>query len=390
MMHILYHHRTQGTGAEGVHIAYIVKGFRDLGYRVHVVCPSQTEPLETAGQNPYSKKRGFQSRCLDWLSRKLPQFLFEILELGYNAVAYFKLKKVFEQHPIKFMYERYAFFNFIGAWLAKRYRVPLAIEVNEIAGPQRVRRQCLVGLAKRIEQYIFQRAKAIFVVSDFLKGDIAKLNVPTEKVFVMPNAVDPNHFSPRIFNSQLKKRFGISEETVVFGFIGWFVSWHNLELLLAVFARVSRTNPKILLLLVGDGTLHDRLKSLVHDQGIADKVVFTGAISYQEIPQYIGLMDICVIPASNEYRSPIKLFEYMAMGKAVVAPRRQPIESIINDGQDGMLFTPDNGDSLREAFNRLLCEPRQRRLIGLNARTKVEQNHTWLNNAMRIEKIMTR
>jgi len=389
-MNILYHHRTQGTGAEGVHIAYIIKGFRELGYIVRVVSPADTEPLKTAGKNPYREKEGFKSRSLDWLSRNLPQFLFELLELGYNAAAYLKLRKVLKNQPIQFMYERYAFFNFAGAYLAGRFRIPLAVEVNEIAGHKRIRQQCFIALAQAIEKYIFDRAAAIFVVSDFLKEEIEKLGVPVEKIFVIPNAVDPNHFSPRVFNNEIKKKFGISEETVVFGFTGWFVTWHNLELLVEVFSRVAKTHPQILLLLVGDGVLKENLKSLARAMNVADKIIFPGAISYQEIPQYIALMDICVIPGSNEYRSPIKLFEYMAMAKAVVAPRLKPIESIITDGEDGLLFQPDNADSLREAFNRLLCEPRQRKFIGINARTKIEDNHTWLNNAMRIVRIMTK
>jgi putative intracellular protease/amidase len=57
-MDILYHHRTQGTGAEGVHIAYIIKGFRDLGFDVHVVSPNGADPVKTAGSNPYTKKAG--------------------------------------------------------------------------------------------------------------------------------------------------------------------------------------------------------------------------------------------------------------------------------------------------------------------------------------------
>jgi hypothetical protein len=70
-MDILYHHRTQGTGAEGVHIAYIIKGFRDLGFDVHVVSPNGADPVKTAGSNPYTKKGGFKSNLLTALIRSL-------------------------------------------------------------------------------------------------------------------------------------------------------------------------------------------------------------------------------------------------------------------------------------------------------------------------------
>ncbi len=386
-MKILYHHRTQSTGAEGVHIAYVIKGFQELGYHVQVISPSGKEPMETAGGNPFAIKKGLKARVLGFLSRNLPQSMFEILEIIYNAEAYLKIKTAIQTTQIKFIYERYAFFSVAGSYLAEKFEIPFVVEANEIAGYKRVRRQCFVGLAQRMEQKIFDRATAILVVSEFLKEEIKKLDIDSKKIFVIPNAVDPKEFSLNISPESLKKRFGVPSETVTFGFIGWFVAWHNIELLIDVFAEVAQGR-KVLLFLVGDGVLKEELLKRIRAKGVEDKVIFTGAVPYKQIPEYISLMDICVIPGSNEYRSPIKLFEYMAMAKAVVAPRLKPIESIVTHEQEGMLFEPDNADSLRKIFLKLLPSTETRRRLGENARRKILEHHTWLHNAQRVVDIV--
>lgn len=385
-MNIIYHHRTQATGAEGVHIASIIKGFRDMGHKVEVVSPSAADPLETAGSSPYEKKKGMKALIFGFISRRLPQFMFELVELSYNALSYFKLTKVIKKQKAAFIYERYAFFSFMGALLAGKYRLPLIIEVNEVAGEQRVRKQIFTGLARRIESYIFRKASLILVVSQFLKDKIMELGVDGDKIIVLPNAVDPQRFSLSVSSNGLRKRYGITDDTVVFGFIGWFVPWHNLELLVDAFAAAAG-NSKAKLVLVGDGVLKDELARRSREKGVGDGVVFTGPVSHKEIPQYIGLMDICVIPGANEYRSPIKMFEYMAMSKAVVAPRLKPIEDVLEDGLDGVIFEPNDLRSLAQAFKGLSQDVEKRNSLGRMARQKIEREYTWENNARKILKL---
>lgn len=383
-MNIIYHHRTQGTGAEGVHIAYVIKGLRELGHQVRVISPNDAEPEHTAGNNPFAAKRGLKARCFAFLSRHAPQFLFEMLELGYNAAAQRKLEQAVQREHIDFIYERNAFFLFAGARLARKHSLPLIVEVNEIAGEQRVRRQFLVGWAKRIEREVFEQADAIIVVSDFLKDRIAQTGIPAAKIHVIPNAVDPREFDPAAAQPHaLRERYGFNPSAVVVGFIGWFVAWHNLELLIEVFARAAR-GKNVFLFLVGDGGLKGKFQELARQLGIEGQVIFPGAAPYHDIPNYVAAMDVCVIPGSNEYRSPIKLFEYMAMAKAVLAPRLRPIEVIVQDQQDGVLFKSDDPEELLQALQRLLQDTSWRASLGTKARAKILECYTWTHNAQRV------
>jgi glycosyltransferase involved in cell wall biosynthesis len=385
-MDILYHHRTQGTGAEGVHIAYIIKGFHDLGFDVHVVSPNDVDPAKTAGSNPYTKKGGLKSKLFTTLSRSLPQFFFEALEIGYNLIAYLKLNRMISHRNIRFIYERSAFFLFAGAYLAKKYKIPYVVEVNEVAGEERVRKQFLVNLAKSMERYIFTRADAIIVVSDFLREKIRERGINGTKIYVMPNGVDTELFNSAKVHNHLRNQWGIDKHQVVLGFIGWFVPWHNLELLVQAFSPIAK-NKSAALVLIGDGVLKERLQQLARNLGVTNQVILPGAVPYEQVPECIAMMDICVIPGSNEYRSPIKLFEYMAMGKPVVAPRLRPIQDVIQDGQEGVLFSPDDREVLKHSLELLIDHREKRKIMGQNARNKVLAKHTWRKNAEQIVSI---
>jgi glycosyltransferase involved in cell wall biosynthesis len=389
MLNILYHHRTQGTGAEGVHITGIINGFRSLGHNVCVVSPPGVDPERTAGGNPYSKKTNGVSRVLHYISRLTPQFLFEILETLYNIRAHYKISNVIAKNKIDFIYERHSFFAFAVVRLAKKYNIPIIVEVNELAGEKRIRKQVFVGIAKRCENCVFKNADAIIVVSDFLKNKIEECGIDESKIKVMPNAVDHRKFVPKGLRDRLRDKYGVNSAGVVMGFIGWFVYWHNIELLIDVFSEITKEK-NTYLCLVGDGVLKNKFKAMIKDRGIEGRVIFPGAVSYDNMPDYIDMMDICVIPDSNEYRSPIKMFEYMAMAKPVVAPMVPPIETVIKNGENGVLFASKNRNDFKNVLNNLLENEDKRERLGLAAKDTILRNHTWHKNAEQILNIASK
>jgi glycosyltransferase involved in cell wall biosynthesis len=389
-MKILYHHRTHGTGAEGVHISQIVKGLRHLGHQVTVVSPGGHEPSETAGANPFASHGGLKRRIMTRLSRLSPQVMFEGMELSYNLAGYMKLRpQLTLPHgttggpTVDLIYERQAFFLGAGAYLAQRTQTPYFVEVNELAGEKRVRGQVLVSLAKRIERFVFQRADQIIVVSDFLKEKVAESGVDEKKIQVMPNGVDPEIFTPTVDGDGVRREFGIEPSSIVIGFVGWLVPWHSLEMLIEVVGQLAPKYP-VRLLLVGDGSLKGSLSSIAQQRGVSDRVIFAGAVPYQDVPRYVKAMDICVIPAANAYRSPIKLFEYMAMGKPVVAPDHQPIARVMRSGETGITFRAGDTGDLCAALARLMDDGAQREALGTRALSHVLQNHLWRHNAEKV------
>jgi glycosyltransferase involved in cell wall biosynthesis len=380
---ILYHHRTQGTGAEGVHISQVVAQLRQLGASVDVVSPLDVEPALTAGGNPFGRKATVRGRFLGAISKRLPQSAFELLEIAYNVPAAAKLRRALDRGPVDLLYERHAFFLSAGVKLAKRHGIPYFVEVNEVAGEARVRRQRFVRRAREVESFVFEQADAILVVSEFLKQKICAVGAAAQKVHVIPNGVDEVLFDPAVDGNDIRRHFGLEANDVLVGFIGWFVPWHRLELLVRAFARTAgRTGAR--LMLVGDGVLRQELVELATSLGIRDRMLLPGAVPYCEIPRFIQAMDVCVIPGSNEYRSPIKLFEYMAMAKPVLAARYAPIEQVIVSGHNGLTFDPEDSADLGSKLDDLLCNPGRRAELGLRARQTILNGYLWRHNAQRV------
>jgi len=383
-MRILYHHRTRGQGAEGVHIREIADALRKLGNEVYILSPPGVY-IEHAEANSKPGRRWLKN-----VYNLLPQSVLEILRLSYNLFAYFRLKKALREYRIDLLYERYAFLTWVGPYIARKCRIPIILEVNEASGLDQVTGQVLVGLATKVERKIFRMVDFIIVVSDFLKQHIQRMGINGNKVYVMPNAVNLELFNPDNIpdniKEDLRKRLNIGNK-VVLGFVGALTSWNNIEFLIDIFKDVSRERPDVHLLLVGDGPLKGELERKVHQEGLRDIITFAGRVRYEDVPKFIHIMDICIIPESNKYRSPMKLFEYMAMAKPVVAPRLEPIEKIVVNDVNGLLFDLGDRGSLKRAVMALLEDAPKRKKMGEVARKTVEENHSWENNAKGIVKI---
>jgi len=387
-MRILYHHRTRGKSVEGIHIREIVNALRKLGNEVHVVSMPGADPMVPRSKFFKAKPKNISSKIWDWISGHFPQIGFEVLELCYNFVGYCQINRALKRHKIDAIYERYAFFAWIGTFMARKNNIPIILEVNEVSGIERVRGQILVGLVKWIEGRVFRAADAIVVVSDFLKRHIAEnMGVNIEKIHVMPNAVDPEKFNPNIDDREIRRRLGL-ENKLVIGFVGSFVVWSKLELLLKAFSEVSKEKSDVHLMLVGDGLARGALERIVREEKLEGKVKFAGIVDHEDIPKFISAMDICIIPQSNKYRSPVKLFEYMAMAKPVIAPRLEPIERIVAHGENGILFEQEGEessvDAIKAAIMYLLESDKDREKLAFLACKTVLGNYTWLRNAERI------
>lgn len=382
-MNIVYHHRTQAKGAEGVHIREIVKALKGLNNRVYIASPPGVDISEENLSDTGVKRKLRIATLWKFLARHLPQFLFELLEIVYNFSAMSMLDNFIKTKDIDFVYERNAFFCWAGVAIARKHKIPIILEVNEISGIKRVRGLLLGFIAHRIERRNFIDASAIVVVSPFLKRQIAARGINEDKIYVVPNGVNLVDFTIHEDKNQvIIKEFDL-ENKIVLGFVGSFVPWHNFDFLIKSFKQILDLSPKkdIVLMLVGDGAQRKYIQKLSRDLGIEKRVIFTGLIKHQDISKYINLMDICIIPHSNEYRSPIKLFEYMAMAKPVIAPDLEPIRAVIADGENGLLFQQGDVADFSSAVISIVSDKEKIKSIGNNARQTIVDNYTWEKNA---------
>ena len=379
---VLYHFRTRGRGAEAVHIGGIASALERLGYPIVFSNPAMIDPRQSAGANPFASGR--RRSWIDSVSRILPSALFEFAELAYNAVAFLRNRRLLTGGDFAFIYERHAFFLFATALLARARGIPLVVEVNELIGDERVRKQPLLApMARLADRITFKIATLIVVVSPHLQRRIASTGIAAEKIIVMPNAIDANAADASEGRDAVRARLGF-EDGCVIAFVGWFVPWHHLDWLVQAFAALAPAAPDLRLMLVGDGPLRSEIEAEACRGGVTEKLTITGAVEHRSVGGYVAAADIAVIPHSNEYRSPIKLFEYMAQGRAIVAPATEPVQSVLQDGVNALLFPPGDKIALQEQLARLVADASLRERLGQRARADVFARHTWDHNARKV------
>jgi glycosyltransferase involved in cell wall biosynthesis len=385
-MRILYHHRTQGRGAEGNHIVSIVGALRALGHHVDVLSPPGVDPFDPAATIPVDKAktqtRGWSS-VWKLMSRKLPNWLFEIAELGYNLPAYFRLRKALASGKYDLLFERYAFFLVAGAVAAQRANIPFLLEINEVSGiPNRARRQSFERLCAAAERYIFRRCTVVHAVSSWLGERAVAAGLPRARLVVVPNGFEMKRLENRRDRDAARLELGL--DGIVIGFAGWFDRWDRLDFLVDVFNDLKRSHANLKLCLVGAGPAAEELGVKVNMSPYSADIVLTGAVPRADVYSYIQTFDIGVLPHSNVFGSPIVMFEMMGLGIPLVMPRLPPIQDVHRDGETALLFTPLDFNGCRAALARMLDERELREGIAARSLAMLTTGYSWQETGRRI------
>lgn len=376
-MTILYHHRTRAADAQGVHIAEMIAAFRSLGHSVHVAALAG-EPSRL----PQSQK--VVKPLWQRLAQRVPG-LYLVLQLGYNAIGFWLLSGQIRRYRPQLIYERYSLYSFAGVLAARLFRVPIVLEVNSpLALEEKAEGQrSFHWLAQWSETRITNAAHVVVAISGVLRDILVEHGTRQECVLVLPNGVSPERFRPLPRETELARSLGLSGRTVI-GFVGWFRAWHGLEMLVDAFAS-SGIAAQASLLLIGDGPAMASIRSRVARAGLADSVVMPGPVPHAETPRYIALFDIAVQPAANEYCCPMKIIEYLAMGKPVIAPAQPNILELVEPGREAIVFTPGDSSALSDALRRAVSSPGELDRLRKSATTAVSRREfLWTNNARRV------
>jgi glycosyltransferase involved in cell wall biosynthesis len=382
-LQFIYHHRTMGRSSQAMHIRSTVDALKADGHEVAILSLPGVDPLKSAGMMPFLRKGdrayGVQ-RIWKFISRECPQFVFELFELLYNLFLPFRLLPILWRQPTAVLYERHANFMFMGVLLGKWSGRTVILEVNELAGFKRARGLIMERLARRIDNWIFSRADHILCVSSVLLDEAQKRGARAERVHVLPNAIDSDRFRSPGPTQPLRARLGL-ESSIVIGHVGLFYRWDRLDALIEVVKSIRDLHRTVKVLLVGDGPEMENLKQTARRSGMESAVVFSGPVPREDVPAYIEAMDICVLPDSNAFGSPIALFEFMAMGKPCVVPDLGPMRDVIEDNVTGIMFPHRNYAALGSALLRLTEDPELRMQVGARAKDTVFKRHTWAANA---------
>jgi glycosyltransferase involved in cell wall biosynthesis len=370
-------------GAVG-HVAGVLNSLPRLAAQPVFITPESVptvdESIETHVVLPDGRFRDFRDAPMLAFNRRL-------LDESLRALA---------DRPVSFVYQRYSAYNYTGVALARRLQVPFVLEyngsevwINRIWGrPLRYEE-----LAERIEMLNLRAADLIVVVSDAMREELLGRGIDEATILVNPNGVDPDRYSPDVDGRPVRDRLGIGDETVV-GFIGTFGKWHGAEKLAVAFNALLDGHPdlagRVRLLMIGDGEGLPATRRIIEEGAYADRAVFVGRVPQAEGPGYLAACDVLVSPhvpnpdGSRFFGSPTKLFEYMAMGRPMVASRLEQIGEVVEDGVTALLVQPGDTDALAAAMARLIRDPALGRRLGMASRAAAVERHTWRQHTARI------
>ena len=352
--------------------------------------PQQVEQttLRITGSAPFLKFESGIRRLQKIL--KLPYFAFFDTYRFYEACSrHFPAFDLCHEHNGLFC---------VGAALVcQKLQIPYVLTFSaDLLLERKLVGKPLKGLHAKIAtaeaRFTYKQAKKILCVSEAARRHLIETwQVAPEKIVVMPNGVDINLFKPEVPQSdELRSQLGLTNSPVII-FVGGFQPWHGLELLVESFAMVLKEIPAAKLLLVGDGRARPDVEKSIQKFGVASNVIITGFLPQAEIPKYLSIADLAVMPypelPKEMWFSPLKMYEYMSAGKAIVASRAGQIAEVIEDGYNGVLVEPGNTRTLRDTLIRLLKNEEECSRLGTNARQQAVEKHSWEQYVKRLEAV---
>ena len=373
----------QGHKGASVHVRSAVKALRGLGVDVRVLTARRGPkdgtqagvPVIERSTSPRVKRSVGRLANLLRGGAPLEKAILRVLD---NLPLYREgLRQVRARRP-DMIYERYALTAVAGSLLARRIGVPHVVEVNApLAEEERRFRELRLGVIARFaESWILRRADRVVVVSEALAGHCRGLGVAPERILVLPNAVDPELFHPGLDGSAVRERYDLNGKFVV-GFSGTLRPWHGMEHLLRAVASLKEGSPDLRLLVVGDGPDRGQVELLATELGLDGRVHFAGAVKHDEVGSHLAACDLLTAPygpMDDHWFSPLKVAEYLAVGRPVVASAIGQLRSL-DESAGALLVPPGNEQKLAEAIARLAEDPGLRSALG--ERAAAGQTWTW-------------
>lgn len=369
-MKILYSHRIASRDGQGVHLDAMVAAMRAAGHEVRVVGPASYDNTDLGGD----------SRMVGLLREKLPAWVGEAAEMAYIGPATLRLARAAAEFQPDVIYERANLFHLAGTVVAAQRRIPLLLEVNAPLAEERGRfgNLALRRTAAALERLAWRRASRVLPVTEVLADKIRAAGVPDERITVVPNGIHPEEFPA------MAVRPADAGGPLVLGFVGFVRDWHGLDHVVRAMAAYRGQHP-LALKVVGDGPARTGLEKLAAELGIADRVTFTGLAARDVVPGLISGFDIALQPASVAYASPLKVFEYMAAGRAIVAPDQPNLREVLRHGETALLFDPGSPEAMWQAVLRLAEDAALRQRLGEAARAEIaHRDLTWSGNARKV------
>lgn len=357
------------------HILGVIGAFKELGWEVFPFIVGDRIPQTITRKSGQKLERSWFLRLAADIARIISGPLQSI-------IAWKEL-----HNKVDIVYERYAVLQTLGG-IFQTSRIPWILETSGLYYYEAaVERKSIVlnGIAKIIELNAYRRCDVLICVTEALKDLIIhEGGISPEKILVIPNGVDCVRFNPQRITPQRQ----FTGSTICF--VSALVRWHRLDVLLEAMSELKRNGVSVNLVIAGDGPMRVEWETLTEKLGLKDAVKFLGHISWDDVPELIAGTDLGYVGnAPMEigvmYHSPLKMYEYMAMGKPVLAVNNDDSVRMITNGENGFLFEALNKEDLQRVIRIALNSSEKWVAMGENARRKVKEEASWTS---RVEEML--
>lgn len=375
-----------------VHAVNFIEAFKKQpGIQLYVY-PQLSRPKDESIYE--TKKKILRKFIRQFVDNVNQSFVKRIIQFFSNKKQLVKIKAYLKRVSPDLIIARHNAVNFNVIYNLTKLKQPLILEVNDLVTHDLAIANVKVPLRiARWETDIICQSSALFAVSRDIAERINEMGVEQQKIFVVPNGVDPVKFTPQPKPEKLCAKYGLLN-SIVIGYVGGFVvrepEGRDVLGMLEAFKIAKMKSPLSLKMLMVGKMDEEYLRGKIKKLGITDSIIFTGHIDHSDVPRYINIIDIAIAPYLKKHltsRSPIKLFEYMSMEKPVIIPKvGQPAEILINK-KTAVLVEPESPDSMAEGLLTLIPDASLREKIGRNARKLILEKYTWEHNAKDIADI---
>lgn len=398
----LYGNFTVGLKAGGAygHIAGVANGLMDRGYGLE---------FYFIDDGPLVDGRAVRKRIA------LPNALSVPLTLNSHRANRLAVARMMPELSSRhaFIYQRLSLANIAGVLLSRAKNIPLIVEYNgsDVWGSVYWGHGLkFAKICTAMENVLLRHAHLVVTISDPLREELIQRGVEPGRIVTYPNGIEPAMFAPVRFdasaNRTLRAKWDLAPEDKVVFFLGTFGRWHGAEVFAEAIRNLVRNDIGLLrtlrlkFMFVGDGLTMPLVREILSAPACAEFVRFTGTVPQVEGPTYLAISDICIAPhvpnadGTKFFGSPTKLFEYMAMGKAIIASDLDQIGEVLRPAVDiggidelpapqesenrlAILTTPGNAPELARAILFLAQSPDWRETLGRNARAEALKKYTW-------------
>jgi len=363
-------------GGAAAHMRGVIEAFRRMGSEVRVIATGPLPGMDGVDP-PVEIVSPPRLTALPW----------ELMELIQNVPILLRGLRRARSFKPGLIYHRHGMGAFSAVALGRLLKLPTVLETNavEVRWRQQHGRVLFPAVGLAIERMAFQQADVLVTVSERVKDAVLAEGADPEKVIVLPNAADPERFRPDVDGRRVRERYALSG--VVVGFVGGFYPWHGIDMLAAAVQRVLDLRPETQFLFVGTGKHRRHIEELKASAQYGPAITLAGPVEYTQVPEHMAAMDILTAPHAagpGFLGSPVKLFEYLGMGRAIVASDLEQMGQIIKHERNGLLVPPGDAEALAAAIVRLVDDVALRERLGRQARADMLERHTWDSNLQRL------